>query len=144
MLASSAHEQELTFDVIPKIRRTTSTDDHFFKAEGSCDRAKRGGRTSGGCFRRRLQRGLGILVGRVTRDRNSGIFETRGQVGLRTPDRLQGEGWQAPRPWSVGTPAGASFFRPFADAVLPDEISTRTSPDSPAACLLSRRKESRH
>jgi hypothetical protein len=92
-------------------------------------RANQGGRTAAGCFRQKTVARTGILLGHVTRDRNFRIFEPRAQIGLRTPDRLE-KGVASSHPGLVVVaPDGGSFFRPFADAVLREEISTRISPD---------------
>jgi hypothetical protein len=69
MLASSARQEEPTFDVIPKDGGTTFLDDHCFKAEGSCDCANRGS------HRRWLlsaedRSERGIILGHVTRNTN--------------------------------------------------------------------------
>jgi hypothetical protein len=64
----------------------------------------------------------------VTRDTNFGIFETRAQVGLRTPDRLQKGGLAAARP-CCRSGVRSVILRPFADAVLREEVSSRKSPD---------------
>jgi hypothetical protein len=41
------------------------------------------------------------------------------------------KGGLAATPAFVGTPGGGPFFRPFADAVLREEVSSGTSPDIP-------------